>query len=168
MSGLVGRKGLGPVGLVFLSLGAVTTLLPFYFMFVFSTHERSEIFSVPPPLWFGEYFLENVGILIQKIPFWINLGWSIYVGFAATALTLLFCSMAGFCLRGLQLPGQERVVCSRHGDHDYSSVSRNGSNLYFDGYPRLDRPTSGIVLTCSRPGPRNISDASIYPERDPK
>ena len=61
MSGLVGRKGLGPVGLVFLILGAITTLLPFYFMFVFSTHERSEIFSVPPPLWFGEYFLENWG-----------------------------------------------------------------------------------------------------------
>ena len=29
MSGLVGRKGLGPVGLVFLILGAITTLLPF-------------------------------------------------------------------------------------------------------------------------------------------
>ena len=109
MSGLVGRKGLGPVGLVFLSLGAVTTLLPFYFMFVFSTHERSEIFSVPPPLWFGEYFLENVGILIQKIPFWINLGWSIYVGFAATALTLLFCSMAGFAFAAYNFRGKNAL-----------------------------------------------------------
>lgn len=71
-------------------------LAPFYFMFVFSTHERSDIFQLPPPLWFGDYFIENIGILMTKIPFWMNLGWSIYVGFAATALTLLFCSMAGF------------------------------------------------------------------------
>lgn len=109
MSGLVGRKGLGPLGLSFLILGAITTLLPFYFMFVFSTHERSEIFSVPPPLWFGEYFIENVGILIQKIPFWINLGWSIYVGFAATALTLLFCSMAGFAFAAYNFRGKNAL-----------------------------------------------------------
>ena len=109
MSGVVGRKGLGPVGLSFLVLGAITTLLPFYFMFVFSTHERSEIFSVPPPLWFGSYFFDNVGILIQKIPFWINLGWSIYVGLAATALTLLFCSMAGFAFAAYNFRGKNAL-----------------------------------------------------------
>lgn len=90
------RERLGPVGLAFLIAGGAVMLAPFYFMFVFSTHERSDIFQLPPPLWFGDYFIENIGILMTKIPFWMNLGWSIYVGFAATALTLLFCSMAGF------------------------------------------------------------------------
>jgi multiple sugar transport system permease protein len=71
-------------------------LAPFYAMFVFSTHERSDIFRVPPPLWFGEHFLDNIAILMNRIPFWINLGWSLYVGIISTALTLLFCSMAGF------------------------------------------------------------------------
>ena len=37
--------------------GALTMLAPFYFMFVFATHSRTEIFSLPPPLFFGDDFL---------------------------------------------------------------------------------------------------------------
>jgi multiple sugar transport system permease protein len=83
-------------GWICLLLGAILMLGPFYFMFVFATLPKSEIFSVPPPLFFGDHFFANMTILMQKIPFWINLGWSLYVGLASTALTLLFCSMAGF------------------------------------------------------------------------
>ena len=90
------KSQMSAMGWCFLLLGAVAMLAPFYFMFVFATHERSEIFRVPPPVWFGGHFLENMQILMQKIPFWKNLGWSLYVGFLSTALTLLFCSMAGF------------------------------------------------------------------------
>ena len=90
------KATLGPVGWLFLVLGGLAMLAPFYAMFVFSTHERSDIFRVPPPLWFGEHFLDNIAILMDRIPFWINLGWSLYVGIISTALTLLFCSMAGF------------------------------------------------------------------------
>jgi multiple sugar transport system permease protein len=71
-------------------------LAPFYFMFVFATHPRSEIFSMPPPLWFGDSFLQNLDILRAKIPLWRNLGWSVYVGLMSTALTLLFCAMGGY------------------------------------------------------------------------
>jgi multiple sugar transport system permease protein len=87
---------LGPLGWIFLALGALAMLAPFYAMFVFSTHLRSDIFSVPPPMWFGGHFMDNMAILMAKIPFWRNLGWSLYVGLLSTALTLLFCSMAGF------------------------------------------------------------------------
>jgi multiple sugar transport system permease protein len=87
---------MGPVGWTFLILGGIAMLAPFYFMFVFSTHLRTDIFSVPPPLWFGPHFLDNMAILMAKIPFWKNLGWSVYVAVLSTGLTLLFCSMAGF------------------------------------------------------------------------
>lgn len=87
---------MGPLGWTFLILGGLTMLAPFYFMFVFSTHLRTDIFSVPPPLWFGPHFLDNLAILMAKIPFWKNLGWSLYVAALTTGLTLLFCSMAGF------------------------------------------------------------------------
>ncbi|MEY2770596.1 MAG: L-arabinose transport system permease protein AraQ [Pseudomonadota bacterium] len=90
------RASLGPIGWLFLLLGGVAMLAPFFFMFVFSTHTRADIFRVPPPLWFGPEFLNNIGILMQKIPFWTNLGWSLYVGALSTGLTLLFCSMAGY------------------------------------------------------------------------
>ncbi|MEY4979399.1 MAG: L-arabinose transport system permease protein AraQ [Pseudomonadota bacterium] len=90
------KATMGPLGWVFLVLGGLAMLAPFYFMFVFSTHLRADIFRVPPPLWFGPHFLDNLGILMAKIPFWTNLGWSLYVGALSTGLTLLFCSMAGF------------------------------------------------------------------------
>lgn len=77
-------------------VGAIVMLAPFWFMFVFATHSRSEIFSLPPPLWFGDGLLANLEILTRRIPFWRNLGWSLYVALASTALTLLFCSMGGY------------------------------------------------------------------------
>lgn len=87
---------LGPLGWLFLLLGGVAMLAPFYAMFVFATHLRADIFRVPPPLWFGGHFSDNMAILMAKIPFWKNLGWSLYVGLLSTGLTCAFCSMAGF------------------------------------------------------------------------
>jgi len=84
------------VAYLFVCVGALIMLAPFYFMFVFATHSRTEIFSMPPPMWFGTSLLENLNILTEKIPFWKNLGWSLYVAIASTVLTLLFCSMAGY------------------------------------------------------------------------
>lgn len=77
-------------------IGGLLMLAPFYFMFVFATHSRTEIFSLPPPMWFGDDFLGNLKILTERIPFWRSLGWSLYVALASTALTLLFCSMGGY------------------------------------------------------------------------
>lgn len=76
--------------------GALIMLAPFYFMFVFATHSRTEIFSLPPPLFFGDDFFNNLKILTDRLPFWRNLGWSLYVALASTVLTLLFCSMGGY------------------------------------------------------------------------
>ncbi len=81
---------------VVVGVGALITLAPFYFMFVFATQSRTDIFNLPPPLWFGDDLLNNLKILTERLPFWRNLGWSIYVALASTVLTLLFCSMAGY------------------------------------------------------------------------
>ena len=77
-------------------IGALLMLAPFWFMFVFATHSRGEIFNLPPPVWFGNDLAHNFKLLTERIPFWSNLGWSVYVALMATALTLLFCSMAGY------------------------------------------------------------------------
>ena len=77
-------------------IGALIMLAPFYFMFVFATHSRTEIFSLPPPMFFGDDFFANLNILTERLPFWRNLGWSLYVAIASTALTLVFCSMGGY------------------------------------------------------------------------
>jgi len=77
--------------------GALIMLAPFYFMFVFATHSDREILSLPPPLWFGDNFMANVRLLVEKLPyFWHNLGWSLYVAVAVTAANLFLCSLAGY------------------------------------------------------------------------
>lgn len=81
---------------VLVAVGGLIMLAPFYFMFVFASHSRTEIFSLPPPLFFGDDFPLNVKILTDRIPFWRSLGWSLYVALASTGLTLLFCSMGGY------------------------------------------------------------------------
>ena len=78
------------------AIGALLMLAPFWFMFVFATHSRGEIFNLPPPVWFGDDLATNFKILTERLPFWRNLGWSVYVALMATVLTLLFCSMAGY------------------------------------------------------------------------
>ena len=70
------------------AVGALVMLAPFYFMFVFATQSRTEIFNLPPPLWFGPELLANVQVLATRLPFWRNLGWSLYVALMSTGLTL--------------------------------------------------------------------------------
>ena len=77
-------------------VGTLIMMAPFYFMFVYATHNRDAIFTLPPPLFFGTDFLTNFNILTSKIALWRSLGWSLYVALASTALTLLFCSMGGY------------------------------------------------------------------------
>ncbi len=75
--------------------GALLLIAPFYFTFVFATHPRSEIFNSPPPVWFGLSSGSNLELLLERLPFWRNLGMSFYVASMTTALNLLLCSLAG-------------------------------------------------------------------------
>jgi multiple sugar transport system permease protein len=97
----IGEQGAGArasrwAAYALVGVGALLMLAPFWFMFVFATHSRSEIYSLPAPLWFGDDLAANFKLLNERIPFWRNLGWSIYVALMSTGLTLLFCSMAGY------------------------------------------------------------------------
>lgn len=96
MSGMHGDRLAPWAAHLLVGVGALIMLAPFYFMFVFATHSRTEIFSLPPPLFFGDDFFNNLKILTDKLPFWRNLGWSVYVALCSTLLTLVFCSMGGY------------------------------------------------------------------------
>jgi len=94
--GKAGARAARWIAYAIVAIGALFMLAPFWFMVVFATHSRSEIFNLPPPLWFGSDLAANFKLLTERIPFWRNLGWSVYVALMSTALTLLFCSMAGY------------------------------------------------------------------------
>lgn len=83
-------------------IGALFMLAPFYFMFVYATHTREDIYRLPPPLWFGGALLDNLHILSTRIPYWRNLGWSLYTALMSSGLTLVFCSMAGYAFALLE------------------------------------------------------------------
>lgn len=77
-------------------VGALIMCAPFYFMFVFATHVSKDIFSLPSPTWFGSAAFSNLDLLLERLPFWRNVAVSIYVALMQTAMTLFFCSLAGY------------------------------------------------------------------------
>ncbi len=81
---------------VLLILLAALTLFPFYWMFVLATHAQTDIFSAPPPLWFGDHLISNYEALISRLPFLRNIWNSVYIALMATVTTLFFCSLGGF------------------------------------------------------------------------
>ena len=90
--------------------GAAIMLVPFYFMFVFATHTNTEILSVPPPLWFGDAFLDNLRVLVAERPhFWRSLGLSLWIAGAATVLNLFFCSLGGYGFAMYEFPGKNTL-----------------------------------------------------------
>ena len=48
-------------------IGALFMLAPFYFMFVFATTSRVDIFNVPPPLFFSSELLNNIQVLSEML-----------------------------------------------------------------------------------------------------
>ena len=96
------------LALVLVLAGALLMLAPFYLMFVFATHTDSAILSLPPPLWFGAALGDNLRTLLLKLPaLWQNLGYSLYVALAITALNLFFCALAGHAFALMDFPGRE-------------------------------------------------------------
>ena len=80
-----------------LSLIAVVTAFPFYWMFILASQSPGEIFHTPPHLWFGRSAVENYHSLIQALPtFWRNMWNSIYIAVMATITSLFFCSLGGY------------------------------------------------------------------------
>jgi multiple sugar transport system permease protein len=95
------------IALAFVGAGLVIMVAPFWFTFVFATHSRAEIFASPPPLWFGTHFMDNLALLLERLPFWRNLAMSLYVASMTTLLNLVLCSMAGFAFAVYEFPGKK-------------------------------------------------------------
>lgn len=96
------------LALVLVLAGALVMVAPFYLMFVFATHTDSAILSLPPPLWFGDALGDNLRLLLTRLPsLGLNLGYSLYVALAVTALNLLFCTLAGYAFALMDFRGRE-------------------------------------------------------------
>jgi ABC-type glycerol-3-phosphate transport system permease component len=89
-----------------LILVALIMVLPFYEMFVLSTHSTQNIFSFPPKFWFGTNLIANFKSMVASVNVpraFIN---SCIVSISFTGLVLLFCSMAGYAFAVYEFPGK--------------------------------------------------------------
>jgi multiple sugar transport system permease protein len=94
------------------TLGALATLFPFYYMLVLATKSTAEIFSYPLPLWFGDSFMVNLNTLLNAMPFFRNIFNSVFVATARTTLTLFFCALGGYAFAKYDFKGKEILFFS--------------------------------------------------------
>ncbi|HPY93947.1 MAG TPA: carbohydrate ABC transporter permease [Clostridia bacterium] len=93
----------------FLGLLALVMVLPFFWMFVLSTHLTSDIFSNPPPFWFGGNLAANFQAMNEAVSVGRSFFNSLLVSSAHTALVLLFCSMGGYAFSVYEFPGKKAL-----------------------------------------------------------
>lgn len=94
---------------IILILGALATLFPFYYMLVLATKSNTEIFTYPPPIWFGDNFAVNLQTLLDALPFYRNILNSVFVATVATVLTLFFCALGGYGFAKYDFKGKENL-----------------------------------------------------------
>lgn len=80
----------------FLIIASIISIYPFYWMLVGSTLNSSQIFSVPPKLFFGTYFIKNYQDLVSKQPIWDAFKNSMIISVTFTILTVYISALVGY------------------------------------------------------------------------
>lgn len=81
---------------IVLILGVLVTIFPFAWVAMMATHSRGEIFSAPPPFYFGDDLATNYQKLLDVMPFWRVLLNSLSVAIFGTVSAMFFCSLCAF------------------------------------------------------------------------
>ena len=90
---------------VFLGVGALVTLYPFYWTLTAATLTESEIFKSPPRLLPGPHFFSNLESLAQSAPFLRALLNSVFVAGVATVSTVFLSALAGYAFAKFRFRG---------------------------------------------------------------
>ena len=91
---------------VLLIIGLLISIFPFYWMIVMATNSTTDIYSVPPKLFFGGQLWINIMHVFQNINFLQAFFNTLLVACIVTVLTLFFCSLAGFTFAKFEFPGR--------------------------------------------------------------
>jgi len=89
-----------------LSVAAIM-LIPFYWMFVLSTHTTNAIFRYPPPFIFGSNIANNFASMMKSVNLLRSFSNSLIISASYTSLALLFCSMGGYAFAMYRFPGRD-------------------------------------------------------------
>lgn len=100
------RRGRQIATYTLLVLLGLVMVLPFYEMFVLSTHSTSRIYMFPPPFWFGGNLAANFSSMLASVNLPRSFLNSCIVSGCYTVLVLLFCSMGGYAFAVYRFPGR--------------------------------------------------------------
>jgi cellobiose transport system permease protein len=89
-----------------LIIGLLLSVFPFYWMAVMATNATSDIYSVPPKLFFGGKLLLNLSHALQNMDFLTDFTNTLIIACTTTILVLFFCSLAGFTFAKFEFPGK--------------------------------------------------------------
>lgn len=89
-----------------LIVGALISALPFYWMFVLSTHRSAAIFQFPPPLVLGDRFMENFRTVTETVNVWAAMANTLVVALTVTVVVLILDSLAAFAFAKFSFPGK--------------------------------------------------------------
>jgi len=91
---------------VALTIGALISLFPFYWMFILATHPSSAIFKFPPDVLPGDRLGQNIGTITSKINIWAAMGNTLVVAVSVTVLALIIASLTAFTFAKFDFPGK--------------------------------------------------------------
>lgn len=91
---------------LFLILGGLVSLFPFYWMFVLASRPSSVIYRYPPVLTPGSRLGENVHTITEKINIWAAMANTAVVAITVSVLVLFIASLAAFAFAKFEFPGK--------------------------------------------------------------
>ncbi|HEM3629408.1 TPA: carbohydrate ABC transporter permease [Streptococcus suis] len=91
---------------VFLAIGLFLSVFPFYWMFIMSSKQNSEIYKIPPDLSLGTELFKNIQTVFEKTSFFNSILNTLFVALTSTILILFFDSLAGFAFAKLKFKGK--------------------------------------------------------------
>jgi len=95
-------------GYLFLSVSALLSVFPLYFMVVSATNTSQDVLG--SHLLPGTYLLENFNALVSSQPLASAMWYSTVNAVATTVLALVVCSLAGYGFEVFHSPGKDRLM----------------------------------------------------------
>lgn len=91
---------------IFLLIGVIISIFPFYWMVIGSTLSSGKLLSVPPNLSPGKHLLENAKSLHESLNF-VRIMWnSLFIALTYTFVSTLICTMAGYVFAKFNFKGK--------------------------------------------------------------
>lgn len=92
---------------LFLAVGSLLSLFPFYWMFTMATRTNREINSFPPPFTPGADLVGNFQKVLENMDFFGSMANSLFVSTSITVGVLFLCSLAGYAFAKLDFKGKK-------------------------------------------------------------